>query len=106
MKIISKYKDYYDYLQGIYGIDNNLILDRIKFSPISYEYDNTIITLYICDYKIQGVDFYQYNCGKFLSSNTIPDTESVVSVLDKIYDKIEQNLIGNKLIDSKSLIKT
>ena len=27
MKIISKYKDYYDYLQGIYGVDEKLILD-------------------------------------------------------------------------------
>lgn len=30
MKIISKYKDYYDFLQGIYGIDDKLILDRRK----------------------------------------------------------------------------
>jgi len=28
MKIISKYKDYYDYLSGIYGVDKKIILDR------------------------------------------------------------------------------
>lgn len=28
MKIISKYKDYYDYLAGVYGVDDLLILDR------------------------------------------------------------------------------
>lgn len=28
MKIISKYKDYYDYLRGVYGEDPKLILDR------------------------------------------------------------------------------
>lgn len=28
MKIISKYKDYYDYLSGIYGEDPKLVLDR------------------------------------------------------------------------------
>ena len=28
MKIISKHKDYYDYLQGIYGVDNNKIYKR------------------------------------------------------------------------------
>jgi len=28
MKIISKHKDYYDYLQGIYGIDNYKIYNR------------------------------------------------------------------------------
>lgn len=28
MKLISKYKDYYDYLQGIYGIDELIVYDR------------------------------------------------------------------------------
>lgn len=28
MKILSKYKDYYDYLRGVYGEDEKLILDR------------------------------------------------------------------------------
>ena len=28
MLILSKYKDYYDYLSGIYGIDEKLVLDR------------------------------------------------------------------------------
>lgn len=28
MRILSKYKDYYDYLTGIYGVDNKIILDR------------------------------------------------------------------------------
>jgi len=28
MRIISKYKDYYDYLQGIYGVDQNKIFIR------------------------------------------------------------------------------
>lgn len=30
MKIISKHKDYYDYLQGIYGVDNYKIYNRNK----------------------------------------------------------------------------
>lgn len=28
MKIIGRYKDFYDYLQGVYGIDSEVILDR------------------------------------------------------------------------------
>jgi hypothetical protein len=36
MKIISKYKDYYDYLQGIYGVDDKLVLDRRKFTTLPY----------------------------------------------------------------------
>ncbi len=35
MKILGKYKDYYDYLQGIYGVDPLLVLDR--------RYDNMLI---------------------------------------------------------------
>lgn len=30
MLILSKFKDYYDYLQGIYGIDTKKVLDRTK----------------------------------------------------------------------------
>lgn len=56
MRIISKYKDYYDYLQGIWGSDEKLILDRTEFSPKILSYDDfQIITLYICGYKIQGL---------------------------------------------------
>lgn len=36
MKIISKYKDYYDYLQGIYGVDEKLVLDRRKAEHTKY----------------------------------------------------------------------
>lgn len=35
MKILSKYKDYYDYLQGIKGMDEKLILDRTKGTVLS-----------------------------------------------------------------------
>lgn len=34
MKIISKYKDYYDYLMGVYGSDPKLVLDRRKGKPL------------------------------------------------------------------------
>jgi hypothetical protein len=33
MKIISKHKDYYDYFQGIYGVDKMKILDRRSENP-------------------------------------------------------------------------
>lgn len=33
MKIISKYKDYYDYLQGVYGVDELKVLDRRSDNP-------------------------------------------------------------------------
>lgn len=51
MKIISKYKDYYDYLVGIYGIDEKLVLDRTKFDVPLY---SNIVTFYICGKVIDG----------------------------------------------------
>jgi hypothetical protein len=38
MKIISKIKDYYDYLQGIYGIDEKLVLDIIFIFVLYFRY--------------------------------------------------------------------
>ena len=56
MKIISKFKDYYDYLQGIYGIDENLILDRTEFSPMPYKPSiNSVKRFIIGDYLVEGL---------------------------------------------------
>jgi len=63
MLIISKYKDYYDYLTGIYGVDPKLILDRREgySNPIDrYKSDldkEHKITLVICGRRIEG---YRY----------------------------------------------
>lgn len=74
MKILSKYKDYYDYISHIYGEDPLLLLDRRKgyvheIKEFVYDtYSNketnyTQHTLYICGYI---VDVYQI--GKKLYS--------------------------------------
>lgn len=63
MKIISKYKDYYDYLTGIYGVDPKLVLDRRdthKFSPLP----NVIYILIIGDTCVEF--FYNENEFYFL----------------------------------------
>jgi len=39
MKIIDNKKDYYDYLSGIYGIDNLIVYDRRGSVPISTRMD-------------------------------------------------------------------
>ena len=62
MKIISKFKDYYDYLQGIYGVDEKLILDRTKYTKMPYIPSITCKEIfYIGDYKVEGV----WKDGKF-----------------------------------------
>lgn len=55
MKILSKFKDYYDYLQGIYGIDTTLVLDRTEYVSRPYIPSiNSVETFIIGDYKVQG----------------------------------------------------
>jgi hypothetical protein len=61
MKIISKYKDYYDYLAGIYGIDEKLILDRTEFHITDTLTDNTKVSFFVCGYQVDGL----YRDGKF-----------------------------------------
>ena len=64
MKIVSKYKDYYDYLIGIWGEDPKLILDRRDGNPkpLGEKYDfekykSYKITLIICGRMIEGYRF-------------------------------------------------
>lgn len=61
MKIISKFKDYYDYLQGIYGIDEKLILDRTKFINRFPYGENSVVRFFICGLVIEGL----FRDGKF-----------------------------------------
>lgn len=57
MKILSKYKDYYDYLTGIYGEDEKLVLDRRKFDMPKFEYwlEMNSIAVYICGFVYEGI---------------------------------------------------
>jgi len=60
MKIISKYKDYYDYLTGIYGVDELRILDRTKFE---IPYYNNMVSFFICGNRIDS--YYDDKLCKF-----------------------------------------
>lgn len=63
MKIISKFKDYYDYLVGIYGVDEKLVLDRTEFTSPSIELtENSKVRFYICGFIVEGL----FKNGKFL----------------------------------------
>ena len=52
MKIISPYKDYYDYLSGIYGVDPKIVLDRRDHDEISTE---GTVSLVICGKSYDGL---------------------------------------------------
>ena len=57
MKIISKHKDYYDYLVGIYGEDPKLIYDRTDATPLNLNdhIDGTIIKLKLANKEYHGL---------------------------------------------------
>lgn len=56
MKIISKYKDYYDYLQGIWGVDEKLVLDRTKWDRLpETDYDYRVWLFWIGDLFTAGM---------------------------------------------------
>jgi hypothetical protein len=66
MYILSKYKDYYDYLIGIYGVDDRLVLDRTQDDVPTY---TGFISFYICGKRIDGyfdVEESKYYFGKDL----------------------------------------
>jgi hypothetical protein len=53
MKILSKYKDFYDYLIGRYGVDEKIVLDRTKFDNVYPQ--NGLIRIYFCNYLVEGI---------------------------------------------------
>lgn len=58
MIIISKYKDFYDYLTHIYGVDDKIILDRRTKNSYSfqfYESESKKLTFHICGMSYDGV---------------------------------------------------
>lgn len=77
MKIISKFKDYYDYLIGVYGQDPLKVLDRTKYKT----YDKNLINVYprysVPD-EIYVDDIMVYFCGDyyFIGGCRIPARES------------------------------
>lgn len=86
MKIISKYKDYYDHLQGVYGVDPIIVLDRTEYYPQPYppsEYSK--IALYICDYKVEGI----FLKGEYRFGDAIKEfsTDKYISVERNIREK-------------------
>jgi len=79
MKIISKYKDYYDYLVGQRGIDNKIVLDR-REGIVLKGYDiskSSLVLVHICGITYtgytnsRGITYWAKNlskCGKKIKS--------------------------------------
>lgn len=82
MRVISKYKDYYDFLSGIYGVDPLIVLDSREFtmpditaitvSDYSLYRQECTLILYIGDYCVDsycldGVCYYGEDLKQFES---------------------------------------
>lgn len=90
MKIISKYKDYYDYLIGIYGEDEKIILDRRNFEmPKIYTKEKNKFTIHLCDLIIDGLQ----NGEKFYYGETLKEFEKKVPKWYYKYMKTPENII-------------
>lgn len=64
MKIISKHKDYYDYLTGVYGVDPVLVYDRRHKSIVTltnaaptHERNATTFSFYICNKQYNVLEY-------------------------------------------------
>lgn len=71
MKLISKYKDYYDYNIGLYGIDEKVVYNRLPFPDKYYHYVNRTEISHTLP-KIYKFDISEYEykhllfCGKVI----------------------------------------
>lgn len=54
MKIIAKYKDYYDFLQGKYGVDPKVVYDR-RNGTAPYREEGTVFLIHFCGFEYYGV---------------------------------------------------
>lgn len=77
MKIISKFKDYYDHLAGIYGMDEKLVLDRTDYIPTKPYFSNyEVVRFCICDMVVEGMCFDgKFLYGEQLVSMALPDVK-------------------------------
>lgn len=94
MKVISKYKDFYDYLSGIYGEDPLIVLDRREGGVYKPSFQNKIV-LYIGGYKIEGycpdIKSPHYNGGKIYWGNNLKTIDDYPNLADSYWKAKAKN---------------
>lgn len=95
MRIISKYKDYYDYLSGVYGVDEKLVLDRREMYTPYISSMPTVDTYYIGEWMVQGFSV----SGELLYGNEVSKYANQKRYIhydaEKDYTKAEYWIIPN-----------
>lgn len=100
MKLIGKWKDFYDYLQGIYGVDEKLILDRTEFIPQPYlPSQYTVVSFFITDYLIEGVFLNgEWLYGKEIEPHDVSTYWELRSDTGRKYYRIKDPSYGSRII--------
>jgi len=88
MLIISKFKDYYDFLVGIYGVDKNIVFKRGILKETEFKSKSRIYVPRMCENKN----------GDFI-------TFSFLSICGKIYLILEDEKNGYHLLNKEDLKK-
>lgn len=108
MKIISKFKDFYDYLQGIYGIDEKIVLDRTSSIKMNYYHNYNHFKIYFCGYVIEGVcinnEFlYGDELEKYNHINTKPSKDCwyILNDLSRLISVRKYPYMDKKLTNEK-----
>jgi hypothetical protein len=97
MKIISKYKDYYDYLQGVRGIDEKIVLDRSEGKSLKEEFpkDGDRHVFIICG---ERYEIYYFQTKYY--------TEEQLLTMGKMAVRKSGSAFGFEIIDIPSESKT
>lgn len=95
MKIISKHKDYFDYYQGIFGMDESKVYvrgDVLQYNPpdeystLNPPKDETVYDFYICGKQYRILEF----------RGTFYHTAEELEILDKRLQIIEREKWGRR----------
>jgi hypothetical protein len=102
MKIISKYKDYYDYLQGIYGIDEKIIYRRVINNPTNLPEEKTSYKPYfLFDPYSNANKIIPYTfaiCGKMYT--VVWCAGKIVTSIDELSTRIDELGLANNVVKS------
>lgn len=109
MKIISKYKDYYDYYQGIFGIDESKVYDRRSAVRMIVPRDGEVQALHVC---IGGREytFYHYANKFYYTPEEVMKMRSILNEENVKYNKYviwyrKRTLYNETLEDLKKIWK-
>lgn len=100
MKLISKFKDYYDYLINQYGVDNKIVYNRIPDQLNLFEFsskDFFLLKIWLCGYVYYGI----YDKGKTYYGNDLLNYGKKINKESFIY---RYGQFSNIDVDKKSVI--